>query len=235
MLRDDVTKLLNEAKHIKAVEYRYSDFGYSGVKGPLTNKWFNDVLILSSRLPNTHPLKDEIVKLYNRNRDYTFDKMVAILESLLTDQTLDCDSNMCYSVEDDIGDFLKSKLRSAIFVTPEKEKQVQDTIEILMIGRGMCKGKDYDRETGKFNFAGKECIPDFIIPNQDLCIEVKLLRKGKKSEIIEQIKSDITAYGSKYSSQLFVVYDLGVIRDEDEFINDFETNGKNVKVIIVKE
>ena len=31
-------------------------------------------------------------------------------------------------------------------------------IESLLLGRGLSKGSDYDRETGKFEFSGKEYI-----------------------------------------------------------------------------
>ena len=103
----------------------------------------------------------------------------------------------------------------------------------LLLGRGLSKGTDYDRETGKFEFSGKEYIPDFIIPKLQLCIEVKLLRDGRKSKVIEEISADITAYAKQYERQLFVVYDLGVIQNADEFRRDIENSG-NVKVIIVK-
>ena len=62
------------------------------------------------------------------------------------------------------------------------------------MGRGLAKGVDYDRESGKFEFSGKEYIPDFIMPKMSLCIEVKLLKEGRKSRIIEEISADMTAY-----------------------------------------
>ena len=129
--------------------------------------------------------------------------------------------------------FLRSRLRSVIFQRPEKEVDVQNAIESLLLGRGLSKGADYDRESGKFEFSGKEYIPDFIISKMSLCIEVKLLREGRKSKVIEEISADITAYKKAYQRQLFVVYDLGVIQNETEFKRDIEmTDG--VKVIIVK-
>ena len=101
------------------------------------------------------------------------------------------------------------------------------------MGRGLNKGIDYDRESGKFEFSGKEYIPDFIIPKLSLCIEVKLLRENRKSKVIEEISADITAYSKQYQRQLFIVYDLGCIQNEEEFKRDIENAG-NVKVIIVK-
>lgn len=136
---------------------------------------------------------------------------------------------------ENISNFIKSKLRAAIFSQPEKETEVQNAIELLLIGRNMSKGIDYDRESGKLEFSGKEYIPDFILPKMNLCIEVKLLRDGKRSRIIDEINADIVAYSTKYERLLFVVYDLGVIRDESEFRRDIENAGANIKVLIVKQ
>lgn len=129
--------------------------------------------------------------------------------------------------------FILSKLRSVIFKKPEKEKEIQDAIESLFIGKGLNKGVDYFREAGKFEFSGKEYIPDFVIPKLKLCIEVKLVREGRVSRIIDEISADITAYNKKYDRQLFVVYDLGNIQNEIEFKHDIENVG-NIKIIIIK-
>ncbi len=134
---------------------------------------------------------------------------------------------------DNLENFIHSRLRTVIFEKPQKEIEVQNAIESLLLGRGLNKGVDYDRETGKFEFSGKEYIPDFIIPKLRLCIEAKLLREGRKSKVIEEISADITAYSKQYEHQLFVVYDLGFIQNEEEFRRDIENSG-NVKVIIVK-
>lgn len=72
---------------------------------------------------------------------------------------------------DNIENFLQSRLRTAIFQKPEKEIEIQNAIESLLLGRGLSKGMDYDRESGKVEFSGKEYIPDFIIPKINLCIE----------------------------------------------------------------
>ncbi len=134
---------------------------------------------------------------------------------------------------DNIENFIQTRLRSAIFNKPEKEIEVQNAIETLLVGRGFSKGVDYDRESGKFEFSGKEYIPDFIIPKMSLCIEVKLIREGKKSRVIEEISADITAYKKEYPRQLYVVYDLGTIQNESEFKRDIELID-GVKVIVVK-
>lgn len=134
---------------------------------------------------------------------------------------------------DNLENFIKSRLRTAIFTRPQKEVDVQDAVETLLIGRGLNKGIDYDRETGRFEFSGKGYVPDFVVPKLQLCIEVKLLREGKKSKVIEEISADTTAYAKQYQRQMFVIYDLGYIQNEEEFKRDIENTG-DVKVIIVK-
>lgn len=134
---------------------------------------------------------------------------------------------------DNIENFLQLRLRTVIFQRPEKEVEIQNAIESLLLGRGLSKGSDYDRESGKFEFSGKEYIPDFILPKMSLCIEVKLLREGRKSKVIDEISADITAYKKVYQRQLYIVYDLGVIQNETEFKRDIEMID-GVKLIIVK-
>ena len=45
-------------------------------------------------------------------------------------------------------------LRTVIFDKLQKEIEVQNAIEALLLGRGLNKGIDYDRESGKFEFSG---------------------------------------------------------------------------------
>jgi hypothetical protein len=80
----------------------------------------------------------------------------------------------------------------------------------------------------------KEYKPDFIFLKLDLALEVKFSKTTAKSkEIVDQINVDITAYGKKYSQLLFVVYDMGTIRDEDEFKTDID-NKDNIQIVIIK-
>lgn len=130
--------------------------------------------------------------------------------------------------------FLSSNLRKAIFNNPEKEKDIQDAIESLLIGKGLEKGIDYDRETGRVKFSNKEFVPDFVFHKLDLILEVKLSKdKARIRVIVDEINADIMAYKKEFSNQLFLIYDLGSIRDESEFRNDLD-NIENISLIIVK-
>ena len=135
-----------------------------------------------------------------------------------------------------IENLINSKLRALIMDIPEHEKNIQDNIERLFISSGMSKGIDYDRETGKFSFSGREYIPDFILPKINCCIEVKLIKDKKHlKQMIEEINADITAYSKKYEKIIFIVYDLGCIRDIDEFKRDIELSKENdIKVLVIK-
>jgi len=133
-----------------------------------------------------------------------------------------------------LQNFIEISLRQTIYEEPKKEKEIQNAIEILFMGRGYKKGIEYERESGKFVFSGKEYIPDFIFPRYSLAIEVKLLKENKSiSAIIEEINADITAYKKEYENIMFVIYDIGKVRNETEFKRDLE-NTNNVKIIIVK-
>lgn len=133
-----------------------------------------------------------------------------------------------------LTDFFQSNLRRAIFNEPEREVEIQNAVEQLLIGRGLVKGIDYDRETGRVKVSIKETVPDFILQKLGLAIEVKLSKtKTKSKELVDQINADIRAYGKEYASILFIVYDLGTIRDEVEFKQDLEV-ANDVTVIVVK-
>lgn len=163
----------------------------------------------------------------------------SILESVMLNcrlliATLDSNIDFIGEKVSDLEQFFNTNLRKVFFELPENEKQVQNEVEKLLIGKGYNKGTDYDREAGRFNYSGRDYIPDFILPNLSECIEVKFLRdKSRKSKIIEEINADITAYKKHYSNILFIIYDLGAIRDQIEFRRDIESND-GVRIIIIK-
>ena len=154
---------------------------------------------------------------------------VALLRSLL-------EEGIGYAEDETqkLKDFLQANLRRVVYTAPEKEVEIQNSIESLLTGRGMAKGIDYDRETGRVKTSGKESVPDFIFDNLRLCLEVKLSKSKEESRsIVDQINADIRSYGTKYERQIYVVYDLGAIRDEAEFKKDIES-APGVSVVIVK-
>ena len=133
-----------------------------------------------------------------------------------------------------ILDFLQTKVRSAVLEEPKKEKDIQNVVEQLLIGRGLTKGHDYDREVGRVKTSAKEVIPDFIFPKLGLALEIKLFKtSSQRSKLIDEINADIHAYSQSYVMLAFLIYDLGNIRDEAEFKHGLD-NQKNVFLLVVK-
>lgn len=185
---------------------------------PLFRTWTTDKLTNGNTVPST--------------RKEVFDSVYAdlcVLKGVLEGQLGVVDDQT-----ESLRDFLQARLRSAVMDPPEKELQVQDAIEALLIGRGLQKGIDYDREVGRVKVSAKEVVPDFILPPLQLALEVKLVKtRAKIREVIDEINADIAAYSKAYRTLVFVVYDLGQIQDETEFKQDLEDPG-NVSVIVVK-
>jgi len=128
----------------------------------------------------------------------------------------------------------EANLRKAIFEKPSHEKEVQNAIEQLLIGRGFEKGVDYDREVGRVKVSVKEVIPDFVLPPLQMAIEVKLSKtEAKPKALVDEINADIQSYSVKYKRILFIVYDLGTIRDSNEFTKDLQRTA-GVHVVVVK-
>jgi hypothetical protein len=134
-----------------------------------------------------------------------------------------------------IADFLQANLRRAVLTRPEREKDIQDVIEQLLIGRGMEKGLDYDRESGRVKVSVKEVIPDFVLPPLKTAIEAKLVKEGTVvGRIVDEINADIQAYQKAYDAIVFVVYDVaGALRDEAEFRRNLEA-ADGVRALLIK-
>ncbi len=129
-----------------------------------------------------------------------------------------------------IMDIGERKLRKAVREKPNKEKDIQDAFENLLLGSDI----PYSRETDSIEYSAKTYTPDFTFEKISLAVEIKFCGKENRvKEMIAEINDDILAYQTKYSNLFFIVYDLGFIRDVDRFVEAFEAN-KNVVVRIVK-
>jgi hypothetical protein len=122
------------------------------------------------------------------------------------------------------------KLRKVIRAKPQKEREIQDAFENLVIANDI----PHSREKETIEYSSKAYIPDFTVQKADLAIDIKLATADEHEKaLIPQINDDILAYRTKYGNLLFVVYDCGIIRDVDRFIGSFEANGP-VSVRVVK-
>ncbi len=104
-------------------------------------------------------------------------------------------------------------------------------MEIIFRARGF----DFRREQETVPFSTKRYIPDFTFDRIGLAVEVKLCKdKDRERPMIDEINADIIGYGGKYDRCIFVIYDLGFIRDIARFSEDIEKN-PGAHVLIVKK
>lgn len=134
----------------------------------------------------------------------------------------------------DLINKLDNSLRKVVLKKPEKEFDIHDAIEQLFAGTNY-EGK-FTRDAESIPTSGRSYKkPDFVIDELNLALEVKFCHSKQKSkDIVEEMNADIRPYNKKYQNIIFLVYDLGFILDEDEFVRDFHTIPK-VHVVIVKQ
>jgi hypothetical protein len=128
-----------------------------------------------------------------------------------------------------IVSFTECRLRKVVYEQPVKESQVQDCYETLLLAADI----PYSREKESFQYSSRAYRPDFVIAPVDLVVEIKLCTTpSRESDIIREINDDILAYRSKYGNLLFVVYDVGCIRDVDRFVQEFHEQEKVIIVVV---
>ena len=122
----------------------------------------------------------------------------------------------------------EKKLRKLIREIPSKEKEIQDKFEDLLIANDI----EYAKEFPHILYSSKQYIPDFSFEKLNLAVEVKLC-KAEEKLLIAQLNDDILAYRTKFKNILFIIYDLGTIRDLDNFKHSFDEY-EDVIVQVVK-
>lgn len=200
---------------------------------------YNQIAISTSKIIDTSLLDFYDLEKLKSPYDLTWPQQKNIFDSILMNvglliSVIENHLDLKDSKSQELKNFLGTNLRKAVFDLPKNEKSVQDSIEKLLIGKGFSKGVDYDRETGRVKVSIKEVIPDFIFPKISLALEVKFCKDTTKSKaIVDEINADIKSYSKDYTNLLFLIYDVGSIRDEDEFKNDLD-NSSNIQVLVVK-
>jgi hypothetical protein len=127
--------------------------------------------------------------------------------------------------------FAEHELRTTIRTQPKEEKEVQEAFENILLTTHIA----HQRESVRIPYSSKDYVPDFTFDKIDLAIDLKLCHHDKRREkqIIAEINDDIMAYKTKYGNLLFIVYDIGQIKDVDKFKGNFEAH-EGVVVIVVK-
>ena len=129
-----------------------------------------------------------------------------------------------------IIDLAEHKLRKVIRDEPEREADIQDAFENLLIAADI----SVLREKENIPYSSKTYIPDFTFGENDLAIDIKFCyNERRERQIIKELNDYIMAFQTKYNYLLFIVYDLGFIRDIDRFKEEFEKN-HNVTVKVIK-
>lgn len=127
-------------------------------------------------------------------------------------------------------DLAQYKLRKIMRTTPQDEKKVQDKFEDVLTSVDF----KYLRDQETIAYSSKSYRPDFTFPEINTALEIKLCnRAGREKDIIAEINDDILAYKTKYPNVIFLVYDLGYIRDIDRFKSDIESQD-TVIVLVIK-
>lgn len=123
----------------------------------------------------------------------------------------------------------ETKLRKVIREIPKLEKEIQDKYHDLLIALDIT----HSREHPHIEYSSKKYVPDFSFVELDLVVEIKLCKESDEKKLIAQLNDDIVAYKTNFSNIIFVIYDLGNIRDIDLFKDSFEKQD-NVYVQIIK-
>ncbi len=120
-----------------------------------------------------------------------------------------------------IVDLLERRLPKAFRGRPEKERDVQNGFETLLAGAGIA----YERESNPIVYSSRTYLPDFTFPGLQTALELKLCDRPERGrEIIAEITDEIPALRATYPHIIFGVYDLGFIRDTDQFSRLFEAH-----------
>jgi REase_DpnII-MboI len=121
------------------------------------------------------------------------------------------------------------KLRKTIREAPSLEKEVQNAVEALFLAADI----EYAREVDHIEYSSKTYVPDFTLKRIDLAVEIKLCDHGKREKaMISEINDDILAYKQTFGNLLFVIYDVGQIRDVDRFKRHFEQQDRVIVQVV---
>jgi hypothetical protein len=135
------------------------------------------------------------------------------------------DSNLFIKLQNIIG----NKFRITFREEPKNEREVLNSFENLLAITDFT----YTREKEHITYSSKTYIPDFVLSDLNMAVEIKICnRETREKEIISEINDDILAYNTKYKNSMFIIYDIGQIRDVEQFKSSFKAYNNIVMVII---
>ncbi len=126
---------------------------------------------------------------------------------------------------------LERGVRQAFSSHPKEEKGDLHPIVRVVLGS---LNIPFTMEQERVAYATTSAIPDFVLWEGKVALEVKLLRDAKDlPRITTEINDDILKYGDRFSQKVFLVYDCGTLRDVEEFRRAFMSH-RGVFVLVVK-
>jgi hypothetical protein len=167
---------------------------------------------------------------YIEMRDFWIeDNLVPILFNVIHECTIEHACRQRSEVIRGILNRIKKNLRNCMLSPPRSEYDVHDVLEIIFKVMDL----EFERDKEHILVATKTKKPDFTFSDLKMAIEVKLC-KSKQSEkrIIDELNGVILPYKQQYDKIVFVIYDLGIIIDEEKIVRFFENLG--VEAVIVK-
>ena len=187
---------------------------------PEVTQYFQGVNLGTAQNPNDTP--GHMWKYYAETAAVRLNSLASYLKSKL---------GLKEKEHEQIADLLTAHLRPSIYQDPANEREVQNIVETIFRSKSL----DFNRETDTVAFSTKRYVPDFTFNRIGLAVEIKYCKdKDRESKMIDEINADITGYANRYEQVLFVIYDLGFIRDVPRFSADIEKN-PNVKVLVIKK
>jgi hypothetical protein len=100
---------------------------------------------------------------------------------------------------------------------PVSEKALRDVVEVVLNALAV----RFSREKEGVVVGQRTFIPDFVLPDSDLAVEVKYCRESTTAkQVREEIAADFGAYRTRWKHALALVYDCGQIQDGAAFARD---------------
>lgn len=128
---------------------------------------------------------------------------------------------------------IDNKLRKVIHKKPESEDDLNNAIESLFIGADL--DGEYSRGKISFQYSSKSYTPDFVFDRISTVVDGKLCKSTDRlRKIIQEMNDYIMAFKTKYDNIIFVVYDLGIIRDVDQFREDILQSHEHTIIKVIK-
>jgi hypothetical protein len=175
-----------------------------------------------SKVPDPRGLTPGIWGIYAEQAAVALNSLASYLQSKL---------GKTQQEHEQIIDLIRLNLRQAIYQDPKHEREVQNALDIIFNARNL----DFRREKDTVPYSTTHYIPDFTFNRIGLAVEVKLCKdKDREKDMIREINDDIIGYAGRYDRCVFVLYDLGFIRDVAGFSGDIEKNS-GAHVLIVKK